>query len=404
MLEAGFGRFMHIRITRRIRIPDPIKLARYARSPELGPKILFFSGGNALRKLSRKIIEYTYNTISIVTPFDSGGSSAELRKAFKMPAIGDVRNRLMALADQSLLGNPEIFSLFAYRFPRDRGNDELRGEFDRMLRGKHPLVADIIDPMRKIIRRHLLVFQQNMPPDFDLRGASVGNLVLTAGYLENQRHLDPVIYIFSKLVQVRGTVRPVTNRNLHLAAELENGEVLVGQHLITGKDAPPIRSKIERVFLSENPAVPSPAEISIRSKVKKLIDNAELICYPMGSFYSSVIANLLPESVGSSIAANNSPKVYVPNTGHDPESFGLNVSQQVETLLDYLKRNGTGEHNRDVLNFVILDTKNGNYRGEPDIDRIRNMGIEIIDCPLITRRSDPYIDENLLVPVLLTLT
>jgi 2-phospho-L-lactate transferase/gluconeogenesis factor (CofD/UPF0052 family) len=61
----------------------------------------------------------------MITPFDSGGSSAEIRKAFKMLAVGDLRNRLMALADQSVKGNPEIFLLFSYRFDANATQAEL---------------------------------------------------------------------------------------------------------------------------------------------------------------------------------------------------------------------------------------------------------------------------------------
>ncbi len=194
---------MVIQVKRRLALPDPIRMALYRRSPDLGPKLLFFSGGTALRGACAEIIRYSHNTIHIVTPFDSGGSSAKLRDAFRMPAIGDVRNRLLSLADRSLHGNPEIFRLFAHRFPEDGDRAELADVLDRMIRGKHRLAAAIPDPMRKIIRHHLDLFRRHMPDDFDLRKASIGNLILTGGYLDNGRHVDPVIFIFSKLVQVR---------------------------------------------------------------------------------------------------------------------------------------------------------------------------------------------------------
>ena len=73
-----------------------------------------------------------------------------------------------------------------------------------MIDSRHELIKGIPDPMRKIIRHHLRMFREQKPRDFDLRGASIGNLILTSGYLENERHLDPVIYIFSHLVRVRG--------------------------------------------------------------------------------------------------------------------------------------------------------------------------------------------------------
>src|SRR6056297_1884625 len=174
---------MRLQLKKEIQIPDPFKLARYRKSPEFGPRILFFSGGTALRALSQKLIHYTHNSIHIVTPFDSGGSSAELRKAFSMPAVGDTRNRLMALADQSLKGNPEIVRLFHYRFPKEKEYKDIVLEFDSMVQGEHDLIRDIPEPMRNITEHYLLVFQRMMPRDFELRGANIGNLVLAAGYL-----------------------------------------------------------------------------------------------------------------------------------------------------------------------------------------------------------------------------
>jgi len=68
-------------------------------APEHGPRPLFFSGGSALRGLSRELVERRVTSRHIVTPFDAGGSSAELRRVLRMPAVGDLRNRLLSLAD-----------------------------------------------------------------------------------------------------------------------------------------------------------------------------------------------------------------------------------------------------------------------------------------------------------------
>ncbi|QTA93637.1 GAK system CofD-like protein [Desulfonema magnum] len=395
---------MVIRITRTQELPDPVRLARYRRSPDLGPKILFFSGGSALRKACRELIEYTHNSVHIITPFDSGGSSARLREAFKMPAIGDVRNRLLALADRNLHGNPEIFKLFAHRFSQKGEQSVFARELDLMTEGHHPLVADIPDPMRKIIRHHLFLFKKYMPDDFDLCKASIGNLILTGGYLDTQRLLDPVIYIFSKLVEVRGIVRPVINKYLHLITELENGDMIIGQHNLTGKEVSPISAKVKKVWLSARRKEPKPAEAAIRDKMRDLIGDAELICYPIGSFYSSVIANLLPKGVGEAVSKNPCPKVFIPNTGDDPEQYGLELTEQIEQLVSYLRKDDPENITiTDVLNFVMLDKKNGRYSGKLDEKKIRQMGVEIIDCPLISLKSAPYIDEKHLIPIMLSL-
>jgi CofD-related protein of GAK system len=386
-----------------MKIPDPVKLANYKKNPEQGPNILFFSGGSALRGLSRQLIHYTYNSIHIITSFDSGGSSAILREAFAMPAVGDARARLMDLADQGIKGNREIFDLFAYRFAKKADKVALAHELEKMASGKHKLVARIPDPMQEVIRNHLLWFKRSMEDNFDLRGASVGNLLLTAGYLENRRDLDPVIDVFSRLVMVRGIVQPVINKYLHLVAELEDGSTVVGQDLLTGKEAPPIASKVERVYITDDRDKHPVCHMKAAGKIRSLISAAELICYPMGSFYSSIIANLLVDGVGEAICKNSAPKVYIPSTGLDPECLDHTIMDQVETLIAYASQGQPAIKPSDALNYVLIDQKNGQYTGKLDNKRLAQLGVEVIDCELVSRKSAPDIDENLLLPILLSI-
>jgi len=392
------------KIVRSAQAPAPGRLNRYKNAPDLGPRLLFFSGGTALREVSRELIRYTHNSIHIITPFDSGGSSAELRKAFHMPAVGDIRNRLLALADQEGQGSPEIYTLFAHRLGKAEAGEELFESLTRMARGTHALVAQIPDPMGRIIRRHLSFFLAHMPEKFNLKGASIGNLVLAAAYLDNGRLLDPAIDGFSNLVRVRGTVRPVVNVYRHLVAELASGKILVGQHRLTGKDATPIRSRVTRLYLSEKSRAPSPATVEISSEMRNLIQSAELICYPMGSFFSSVIANLLPLGVGDAIRQANCPKIYIPNTFPDPESWGLDPASQTEALLSYLKADGSDRiDNQQVLDGVVVDRNRGQYAEPIDERRLKAMGIDVIDYPLISRASAPGVDARRLVELLLSL-
>ena len=104
-----------ITLTRRVMLPDDLRVARAESAPHLGPRILFFSGGSALNGIARRLKRYSYNTMHLITPFDSGGSSQELRLAFDMPAVGDLRSRLMALADETVLGQPDVYALFSHR-------------------------------------------------------------------------------------------------------------------------------------------------------------------------------------------------------------------------------------------------------------------------------------------------
>lgn len=395
---------LKIRLSRAVSIPDKLKMARYRKVPELGPKILFFSGGTALNPLSRALVEYTHNSTHIVTPFDSGGSSAKLRKAFKMLAVGDMRSRLMALADQSVKGNPEIFSLFAYRLPQDKDDYELKNILNLMAAGRHKLVNNIPDPLRRIIRNHLALFMEKMPEDFDLKGASIGNLILASGYFANDRHIDPVIFIFSKLAEVRGTVRPVMNSMLHLISLLDDGSTVRGQHMLTGKENAPIKSRVKEVYLSKNLDNPAPFNPAIRNKIKKLILDAELICYPMGSFYSSIIANILPRGVGEAIAENLCPKIYIPNTGHDPEQFGTSLHQRVEILLQYLRQSSNNLYpDSKLLDMVLIDRNHSLYQGGIDPEYIKRLGVDVLETNLCIDHKNPRLDNQLLMECLLSM-
>ncbi|MHC1711189.1 MAG: GAK system CofD-like protein [Solidesulfovibrio sp.] len=393
-----------VRITHTVSLPDPSRAALYRRAPEFGPKILFFSGGTALRHLSETLIEYTSNSIHLITPFDSGGSSAVLRRAFSMPAVGDIRNRIMALADRSITGNPAVFELFACRLPKDATQEELVARLGRMIAGEESLVRRVPDPLRKIIRTHLRFFEQRRTSSFDLRGASIGNCILTGGYFNYNRMLDPVIYLFMQLVEARGVVRPIVNADLHLACELANGRVLLGQHRMTGKEAAPIDSPIARLWLSANLSDPTPVSVGIREKTGRLIRQADVICFPYGSFYSSLLANLLPQGVGDAVAANPCPKVYIPNLGHDPEQHGLTIAGQVERLLAVLEDGCTGACRReDLLRFVLVDSKNGSYENPLNIADIRRLGVEVLDVPFARPEHPDQADSRRVTELLLSL-
>ena len=156
---------MQFKIHRTIDLPDKRRMELYRRSPDLGSRILFFSGG----------------------------SSAKPRDAFRMPAIGDIRNRLMALADRGLTGNPEIFRLFAYRLPIEANAESLEDELQQMASGNHPLVQHVSDPMRKVIRNFLQYFieiisAENLPWGESLRLLKAR--ASTCDYLARSRQLS----------------------------------------------------------------------------------------------------------------------------------------------------------------------------------------------------------------------
>ena len=401
--DAAAGRTTEIRVTRRAQVPDFVRLARYHRAPELGPRLLFFSGGSALRSTSRALVEYTHNSIHLITPFDSGGSSAKLRDSFPMISVGDLRNRLMALSDTRFQGHPEVYRLFSHRFPEDESDELLLQRLQHMVKGDDEMVREVPQPLREIIRSYLGFFVEKMPASFDLRGASIGNLILAGGYLNHNSDIDSVLFLFSRLVEVKGTVRPVVNANLHLRAEMTDGTELIGQHQITNKKRSGTAA-IRELQLCTDLTHPHLAQANIDERTRELIASAELICFPIGSFYTSVLACLLPHGVGTAVQAAGCPKVYVPNCGRDTEAPDLSPSQAVATLIRQLRSDsGKSGPNSELVDFVLVDPEHGDYPGGPDIEGIRALGVQVIQTQLVTPESSPMIDPRRLSEALLSL-
>ena len=371
--------------------------------PESGPRLLFFSGGTGLRDVCPHLIRLTHDSVHLVTPFDSGGSSAHLRRAFEMPAVGDLRNRILALADLELRETRHLVELFGYRLSAQGPHGERVRHLQGIVEGNNLRVWSLPEPVKEPVLHYLRVFKEHAPADFDLRKASIGNLVLTGAYLDHGRRLNPAIDFVSSLVRARGLVRPVVEADLHLAAELEDGRVVLGQHRLTGKEAKSLDSPVRKIHLTESLEELRPASVEIGAEIRALIGTADLICYPVGSFYSSVMASLLPGGIGASVAGRDVPKVYVPNEGTDHETTELALPDAVRALRDRLAEDcrdrGLNAAPERLVNRVLVDEDRPER--EPDaMVALEEMGVEVTTRELITPESEPLLDGERLAQAL----
>src|SRR5918992_297760 len=91
--------------------------------PQPGLKVVAIGGGTGLATLLRGLKHYVGadgpwsidELAAIVTVTDEGGSSGVLRKELSMLPPGDVRNCIVALAEEEQL----LSQLFTYRFETD---------------------------------------------------------------------------------------------------------------------------------------------------------------------------------------------------------------------------------------------------------------------------------------------
>lgn len=331
--------------------------------------LLFFTGGTALRDIAAELATRHEPSVHIVTTFDSGGSSAELRRAFGMPAVGDIRNRLLALSPE----NP----LLACRLSSSR--PQAAAEYAELLAGKHPLWATRTAAQRR--RLLTLLRDLAMPADFDLREASVGNLVLTALYRTAGNSLTRAAHAFARLTGAQGLVRPVTEASAQLAVTLADGREVRRQHSFASKCAPlGLGSPIVDLRLCDEHGKAATADLT--PAAARLIRNAGLICYPVGSFFSSVCASLLPSGVAAAVAAARCPKVYLPNPGFDPELEGVPFTDQLAMLRRLVPSNG--------LHHVLTDPRTVPENCPPDL---------LVTAPLLNEQGllDPTKTINALL-------
>lgn len=372
--------------------------------PPLGPRIVFFTGGTALRALSQQLSLYTHNTVHLVTPFDSGGSSAVLRREFHMLAVGDVRNRLLALADRALVP-AAVLRIWEHRLPANGERDALLQQLYALASTRDPAWQGVPRVFGEILRVHLRYFLDGMPSTFDPRLACVGNLFLVGGFLHHKRQLEPVLDLMTRLLHVRGTVLTIVSDDLHLAASLADGSVVLGQHRITAREGAPLPAPVSSLFLTRH--IPT-SDTSVDAQACKIqpcvcrppltpaagtwVRAADAICYPMGSFYTSVLANLLPQGVGQAVADAPCPKVYIPNSGPDPEQGDMSVAQAVAQILATLRQDVGPVESRLLLQKVLVDSMRGVYAGGIDAEGIAAQGVDVCDCPLVCA-DDPLRHE-----------
>ena len=380
--------------------PDPRPIASLAAG---GARILFFSGGSALDGLSRRLKHYTHKSIHLMTPFDSGGSSAVLRRVFDMPSLGDIRQRLLALSEGSDEPTKLLQRLLGHRLAVDLPSKELRQQLQAMAVGAGDRMGALPASPRSAVARYLTTVLELLPEDTDLRGASIGNLVLAGSYIGSGNDLDATLSDVSRLLNVRGTVRAIVNDNLQLGVKLKNGQTVVGQHLITGKEHPAIDVPIDSVFLTDSLVGAHAVEAQLDPGKRELIAAADLICFGPGSFFSSLVANLLPEGVGRAVAANPCPKVWIPNLGFDPEQLAMGFGESLQQLLTPLRRDHAAAAAKAMVSHVIVDSDWARSCTREISGVLDGLDIQHLELPLVTDKSAPYYDDARLLDALLSL-
>ncbi|ACD66313.1 protein of unknown function UPF0052 and CofD [Sulfurihydrogenibium sp. YO3AOP1] len=261
-------------------------------------KVVAIGGGTGLSTLLRGLKYFVPDIIqdltAIVTVSDNGGSTGILRKELNIPAPGDVRNCITALAEDEDI----LTKVMQYRFEEGEG----------------------------------------------LKGHSFGNLFLTVLTKITGDFLE-AIEITSKILKIKGHIIPSTDSMVNLVAEFTDGNIIKGEVEITQYGRKLI-AKIKRIWLE-------PEDVRAPQKAVDSILDADMIILGPGSLFTSIIPNLLIKDIRDAILNSKAFKLYICNVMTQyGETDGFTASDHVKVLNKIV----AGDEEASFLNAVLLNT------------------------------------------------
>jgi uncharacterized cofD-like protein len=237
-----------------------------------GPQVVAVGGGHGLAASIRAVRRYAGRTTAIVSTADDGGSTGRLRNAIDMPAPGDVRRCVEAMAGDA--GRP-LTAALDYRFSGSDVEGHALGNL--LLAGLQAVTGDFVSAVDELSRL-------------------VG--------------LDPAV----------GSVVPATVGPVVLCAGLAGGEWVTGQVAISQT------AGIERLVVR-------PADAVTPAGAVEALAHADQVVLGPGSLYTSVLAAALAGGVRESLAGSPGRRVYVCNLRAEAgETRGYDVAAHVAAL------------------------------------------------------------------------
>jgi uncharacterized cofD-like protein len=304
-----------------------------------GPRIVAIGGGTGLSTLLRGLKEYTSNLTAVVTVADDGGSSGKLREQLGVPAVGDIRNCIVALAD----AEPLMAELLQYRFPESARTGSTE---DATTLGGH----------------------------------AVGNLLIAALTAVKGGDFEEGVRQMNRVLAVRGQVVPVSPTPVVLHGQARDGSVVHGQSTIARTPA------IERVWVT-------PDDVLVSEDALRAISEAEVVVLGPGSLYTSIMPSLLLPRIRDALRSSVALRVYVCNVAtQDGETAGFDLADHV----DAIERHTTLGLIDVVLANSHLASGRDRWHGEPVRLRWPSAGasaprlvLEDIVDPADAHRHDP---------------
>lgn len=311
-----------------------------------GPSVVAIGGGTGLANLLRGLKHQTSDITAIAAVSDDGGSSGRLQREMKTLPPGDVRNCLVALADDEAM----MSRLLQYRF-------------------------------------------EDVP---SVSGHSLGNLFIAA-LASITGDFERAVKETSKVLAIRGRVLPATLDSVTLCARLEGGTIIRGETMVGDNGG-----ALEEVFLDP----PGPEALP---EAVEAIKSADIVVIGPGSTYTSLIPNLLVPGVAEALKSCSALRVFICNVMTQPGETDLltRASDQVRALTDHA---GGKVFDFVLINEAVPSPEVlSRYEGvgarivEADADEVGRMGLIPICGDLISTDDYAWHDPEKLTPAILRL-
>ncbi len=275
--------------------------------PNYVPKVVALGGGTGLSHFLKGLKQFPLDITAIVTVSDDGGSTGTLRNLFEMPAPGDIRRVLLALSKKQ-----DLFEeLFNFRFSEDLNND--------------------------------------------LKGHTIGNMVLAALNEINQKDFVKAVDDLAEILDIQGKVIPVSQDMVRLGCEYVDGSTAYGE-----KNIPNSEKRIKHLFYEKY--------FRVNKKAVQAVLDADIVIFAPGSLYTSLLSNLIFPEMISAINRTYAKKVFISNLMTQTESFGYTLGDHINAIKDVI-----GD---EALDLIIY---NNNLDIEPEIiEKYKLDGQELV--------------------------
>ncbi|ETX05341.1 MAG: hypothetical protein ETSY2_23490, partial [Candidatus Entotheonella gemina] len=159
----------------------------------------------------------------------------------------------------------------------------------------------------------------------ELNGISVGNLILAA-LSSTSGQFSVAVEAVCRAAGITQQVLPVSDAETDIAAELEDGQRVIGEWQIIQRQP---RTDVARLFLQP--------PVKALPQVLEAIAAADIVVLCPGSLLTGTIALLLHEGVCEAIATTSATCLYVCNLMTQPgQTDGYTASRHLTTLRQYL--------------------------------------------------------------------